>query len=348
MPTTTLWREITRELTHELDSSRFRRDDAFYTIDDISKRYRVSQITSRRVLDELARMDLVQKIQGKGTFVKGRLLHRDVKFIIPSSHNLDSLQHHSFIYLLTMQGINRQLVRLHADLVPVSIDGVFNLREKELLLTSYQIFRDLLGERFQEFLKERGHLCVCWGATRPVPGIGTVGGDFKQGSLLAVDHLVAKGHRSIAFVTGAVKNEWFVDRFAGYFEGLVAHRLGLDLSLVVETSGLDEPADWRAMDRLLAVESPPTAVLAANYTRALHILSYCRSKGLHVPGDLAVVCFDNNNDTEVSEPPLTVVDIKPSAQGATAVDMLLDMAESAKPEPRHVALDPELVVRGSA
>ena len=64
-----LWEKVTEELVGQIKSNAYAAGDRFYSADEISARFGISNITSRRVLAELARMNLIQKSRGRGCVI---------------------------------------------------------------------------------------------------------------------------------------------------------------------------------------------------------------------------------------------------------------------------------------
>jgi DNA-binding LacI/PurR family transcriptional regulator len=102
------------------------------------------------------------------------------------------------------------------------------------------------------------------------------------------------------------------------------------------------------MQRLLSLPHAPTAVFARNDFTALGAMSAARDGGVSIPGDVAIVGFDNVPQSAFTTPPLTTVAQPTAEQGREAAVMLLDRIEGrAEREQREVCLECQLIVRGS-
>jgi DNA-binding LacI/PurR family transcriptional regulator len=120
--------------------------------------------------------------------------------------------------------------------------------------------------------------------------------DDVQGGRLATEHLLAKGHRRIAFVGdraypafGFTSSE---RRCEGYRAALAD--AGIELDPALERRGGHEREDARVLaERLLREGDLPTAVFAASDVQALGVLEAAQTAGLRVPGELAVIGFDD-------------------------------------------------------
>lgn len=173
--------------------------------------------------------------------------------------------------------------------------------------------------------------------------VDVVRNDDALGVRQAVGHLVALGHRSIAFVGGGA-NPGADDRESGYRTAM--EQQGLTAQLRVVPGGYTEDEGAAAAQALLA-DDLPTAVITSNDLSAIGLLDKMLRSGVTVPDDLSVVGYDDSRFARLPGIDLTSVrqDIPQMAELATqAVVERLDHPPRA---PRDVALPPQLVVRGT-
>ncbi|MFB6555842.1 LacI family DNA-binding transcriptional regulator [Streptomyces sp. NPDC056405] len=138
-----------------------------------------------------------------------------------------------------------------------------------------------------------------------------------------VTHLSGLGHRRIGLVAGRPGLSTTRERITGYRHGLAAAGLPYDERLLVHG---DSEADGgeRATAALLSLAVPPTALVTANNAMTIGALRALRDRGLSVPGDLALCCFDDFAWADLFSPRLTAV-AQPSRElGAQAVRLLLE------------------------
>lgn len=175
----------------------------------------------------------------------------------------------------------------------------------------------------------------------------TVTADNLQGARLAVDHLLALGHRRIGMVTGRPDLISAQLRERGYREAHAAAGLPVDDALLAPGSFEPEPARLAAR-ALLALPQRPTAIFASNDLSALATLEAADELGISVPGELSVVGFDNIPESALTDPPLTTVHQPMRQMGREALSMLVTLitGEQMLDNP-HVTLDTTLVVRQS-
>ncbi|GIG26561.1 LacI family transcriptional regulator [Cellulomonas denverensis] len=177
-------------------------------------------------------------------------------------------------------------------------------------------------------------------------GFPTVDSDNLTGGRLATEHLLALGHRRIAFLAGRPDLESSHLRESGYRQAMAAAGIDVDESLIRIGDYRSEPARG-PMSELLALDERPTAVFAANDISAIAAMEVAQAAGLRVPEDLSVVGFDDVPEAAGATPPLTTVRQPIQRLGAEAVTMLLTLLRGDQPGAMHVRLDTTLVRRGS-
>jgi LacI family transcriptional regulator len=184
---------------------------------------------------------------------------------------------------------------------------------------------------------------------RTVRGIecDVVIGDSAAGAKRLVEHLIALGHRRIGFIMESDDVSTARDRREGYEDALEAAGVSLDPELVVRST-VDPAGGAEGMRRLLELEDPPTAVFAVNNLVALGAIEAVRANGLDVPGDVALVCFDDIEYASRLYPFLTVMAQPAETLGTLGTQLLLERIEGRAPEQgRLVVLPAQFVVRQS-
>ena len=168
--------------------------------------------------------------------------------------------------------------------------------------------------------------------------------DNVAGSAGAAEHLIARGRRNIALITGPQDMPAGLDRFTGWRDALQAH--GLDTSLV-EYGDFSPYSGMEAMRRLLATGRPIDGLFAANDQMAAGAYSAIHEAGLDIPRDIAVVGFDDDNFGLTATPPLTTVHQPSIGLGETMARVLVRRL-AGEPVDRVTLLPTELVVRQSS
>jgi DNA-binding LacI/PurR family transcriptional regulator len=160
----------------------------------------------------------------------------------------------------------------------------------------------------------------------------------------AVDHLVELGHRRIAHIDGG-RAPGAAERRRGYQDAMTRH--GLAGEIAIHAGGLTED-DGAAAARSMLRNTPPTAVTVFNDRCAAGVLEILRSAGLHVPGDISVIGYDNSRIAQISFIDLTTIaqdvdrltelTVTRAAQRATAPD---------RTGPREQIATPGLIIRST-
>jgi DNA-binding LacI/PurR family transcriptional regulator len=198
-----------------------------------------------------------------------------------------------------------------------------------------------------EDLKEtRVPVVALWHGSRST-GVPTVTVDNRAGIAMVVEHLAGLGHRAIAFVGPR--------RLGDIREREEAWRAGISgLGVRVPEAYVEHPANEygggvEAMERLMRLPEPPTAVVCATDVLAIGALHVAQRRGLHVPHDISITGFDDIPVAAVSVPALTTVRMPVREMIAVGVRMAIGDPEAlpVSDEDPHPLLQPSLVVRTS-
>jgi LacI family transcriptional regulator len=173
--------------------------------------------------------------------------------------------------------------------------------------------------------------------------------DNAGGARLAARHLLDRGHRRVATITGPMRTRPGVQRLAGFQDELLASDVEQPDEYIVEGDFYLD-SGHAGMHRLLRLSEPPTAVFAAGDEMAIGALRAAAQSGLRVPDDVAIVGFDDIEIAALIPPGLTTVAQDKPGFGTAAADALLVMlhGNGPRPAPPPTVLPTELVIRGSS
>jgi DNA-binding LacI/PurR family transcriptional regulator len=188
------------------------------------------------------------------------------------------------------------------------------------------------------------HVCV-----GPAPGgcdspFVTV--DGREGALMAVNHLLAQGHQRIGLIQLPSEMADSEPRYLGYADALIAAGLAIDPLLIVE-AGRAEEDGYQAMNELLGLPGPPTAVLACSDELAFGAMHALYDADLRVGVDVSLVGFDDLPLAAHTHPPLTTLRQPRRAIGEQLAALLIAVVEDHERPPKSVTLSARLVVRRS-
>jgi LacI family transcriptional regulator len=178
--------------------------------------------------------------------------------------------------------------------------------------------------------------------------LDTANNDDVAGAELVVKHLVDEGYRRIAMVSLMVTTKFevvTVPRELGYRQGMKAAGLGQHINIVPAPQTAREVQT--ILRHLLQSRHRPEALFCWTDMVALHALSVARDLGLSVPGDLAVVGYDNTTYCDLAQNSLTSVDQSGQVLGLQAARLLVERING-RDKGEHFVVTPRLVVRGSS
>ena len=174
-------------------------------------------------------------------------------------------------------------------------------------------------------------------------GIPTVGVDNRAGMSRVVDHLVGLGHRRIAFA-GPKRLGDITEREEAYLASLERHGLPRRAEYVHDAANVFG-GGVAALDHLMDLDEPPTAIVAPTDVLAIGMLHAAQRRGLQVPRDVSISGFDDIPVAAVSVPALTTVRMPTEAMIVAAIDLVIGPGQADADV--HPVLEPELVVRAS-
>lgn len=237
--------------------------------------------------------------------------------------------------LLTLAGNDRERRRLAQYLTAHRVDGV-------LLVAVHA------DDPLPELLEQLGMPCVISGARHANEPLASVDSDNFDGARAAVDHLISRGRRSIATITGRLEVYGAQRRLDGYRAALAAAGLPPDERLIAPADFTEE-GGARAMRELLARRPDLDAVFAASDVMAAGARQVLREADRRIPEDVALIGFDDSVVARHMHPALTSVRQPIEEMGRRMAELLLEEIAGRVGEERpSVVLPTQLVVRDSS
>ncbi len=175
-----------------------------------------------------------------------------------------------------------------------------------------------------------------------------VGLDNARGVSAAIEHLIALGHRRVAFIRGPRESTAVEERYAAFASFVQARRIDDDASLVVQ-GDYTRAGGYAAAMMLLSLPHPPTAIIATNDVAALGVLEAAAQRRMKVPRDVSVVGFDDIFVSGLKSIALTTIRQPMIDIGAAAARLLLKRITDGKRKYRskQLVFPAELVLRGT-
>jgi LacI family transcriptional regulator len=200
-------------------------------------------------------------------------------------------------------------------------------------------------------LQRRGTPVVLVDSRSPSGSQCSVAVDDVLGGDMAVSHLVDLGHERVAYVGGPFTLRQVADRMDGALRAMRRAGGEADDLIMIETAALNVAAGQRAAATIadMPASERPTAAFCANDLVALGLLQEMTQRGLAVPGDLAIVGYDDIEFAAAAAVPLSSVRQPRQQLGRTAAQLLIEEAVSGdRHSHRQVIFQPELEVRRSS
>ena len=211
-----------------------------------------------------------------------------------------------------------------------------------MLVSSHEAIEDRLAR-----VRSRGTPSVLVGQAAVSAEQPSISIDDVAGGTLAVEHLIAVGCRRICFVGGPLGVKQVGDRLTGASDAVRSS--GVATLEVINTTDRTIRGG-REIGRLIA-ERPeqvrPDGIFAANDLLALGILQVLVTSGISVPGQIALIGYDDIEFGEASLIPLSSVRAPHEGFGFAAVDLLFDAIAGGEGFVGQRVFEPELVVRAS-
>ncbi|ENJ8583732.1 DNA-binding transcriptional regulator CytR [Escherichia coli] len=241
----------------------------------------------------------------------------------------------------------------HGYLVLIGDCAHQNQQEKtfiDLIITKQIDGMLLLGSRlpFDASIEEQRNLppMVMANEFAPELELPTVHIDNLTAAFGAVNYLYEQGHKRIGCIAGPEEMPLCHYRLQGYVQALRRCGIMVDPQYIARGDFTFE-AGSKAMQQLLDLPQPPTAVFCHSDVMALGALSQAKRQGLKVPEDLSIIGFDNIDLTQFCDPPLTTIAQPRYEIGREAMLLLLDQMQGQHVGSGSRLMDCELIIRGS-
>ena len=217
-------------------------------------------------------------------------------------------------------------------------------RADGLILLGYGDYT-LYAERLAQLVKAGTHFAR-WGSVSSDSSGATVGSDNIDAGRLVGEHFIERGRRKIAFLGHADEHyPEFAHRYLGLCEALLSNGVEPDPALQFDAVTSDE-AGYAAARRLIGGGATFDAVFAASDVIAIGAMRALDEAGRSVPGDVAVVGFDNIPAASMTHPPLSTIMQDTQGAGELLVETLLAHIEGSDPPPTR--LPTRLIARASS
>lgn len=239
---------------------------------------------------------------------------------------------------------NGQNIILYMETVqhPEGIERICRSREIDGALL---LWANPASEMLQIFDEERMPYLVL-GRRVAHENASFVAPDNESGAYQLTRHLIDIGHERIGFMARPIHGLTNTDRLGGYRRALREAGLAVETQYIVTTQ-LEPNSGYYAMQYLLDLPKPPTAVFAFYDLLAVDAMRAASERNLRVPDDIAIVGFDGLPSSLMTYPAITTARQPLREIGQVAVELLLERIGDESVPMRQITLPVELVIRGS-
>jgi LacI family transcriptional regulator len=210
--------------------------------------------------------------------------------------------------------------------------------------------KDTIDYSHFKAIKDRGIPIVFFDRANDDLGIDSVVIDDYKGAFIATQHLITKGYRRIAHISGPQHLKNFYDRLKGYMGALQANKISVEPSLIYN-GNISIQSGREGVRHFWSMPHPPDAIFATEDFTALGAISELKEKKIKIPEQVGVIGFANELFGEHITPSLSTVDQQTIQMGRSALNLLVDLIEK-KETSRHrqqkVVLEPLLICRESS
>ncbi len=304
----------------------WRPGDRIDSVRELARSHRVAHATAARAIAELAQEGWLSARPGHGTFVSGgersqtEITADTIIFAVLRQDELTSTGHNILDLMHGAQDEGRRRgydLRLEVGLDPAAWDGfASDPRCAGAVLFNHEFLAPAKA------LSERHPVVWCGIGSRP-PGVSQAVSDEIQAGRLAAEHLIALGHRRVAYLNAhAATLEPFLLRLAGAKTALTEHGLPAPTVLPWHV-GIETAQAMACAKRMINGGSDaPTALIAGNDVMAVEFIEAAGSIGLRVPKHCSVVGWGGFAEARLRLPGLATVTVSSAGIGRSAVAVL--------------------------
>ena len=206
-----------------------------------------------------------------------------------------------------------------------------------------------MDERLVEVFSRRSVPLVFLDTATVPLGVTNIRIDYDTGVALAMEHLTALGHQRIAFITGPLWLHSARIRKQAFEAAMERRRIKVPQHMI-QSGNHRADGGFSAMERILAVSPPPTAVFCSNDLTAIGAMGAIHQRGLRIPEDISILGYDDILLSAYTQPGLTTLRISRTEIAGTAFRSLFERRGQpivAGPEEQTYVISPELVQRSS-
>jgi len=242
---------------------------------------------------------------------------------------IDAATARNYHVILTVSRENEQSQRKN-------IENLIGMRVDGLLVCVSQATSD--PEIF-EYIRKFNTPLVFFDRVLDGLGFSTVVFNDRQGTIDAMDEVIAAGYKKIAHFAGYNSLSIGRERYEGYKTALKQNRIPVKKEWIIE-AGFEVEDGYQSFKKLIESGDLPEIILAVNDRVALGAYKAIRKSGLDIPGDIGIIGYGFSETAQLFSPSLTIINQDPRKMGLIAVNTLIDeILEEEKSEPLSIVID---------
>lgn len=337
-----------------IDGGMFAPGEQMPSTKELSEQLEISLVTAHRALQELVNAGILQRSQGKGTFIhqaylEGRRTVSESRIGLVF-HPETSLA--DFYYAQVIEGVRQAAQSMNVDLVILRFEEDVRKECNGFLYINprrAEADGQMNGNGNGNGHGKRRLPSVVVSARSDSPTVCSVDVDNTQLAVHAVNHLLGQGHAQIGFVGGTEEISNNRDRWQGYNAALAERRITPKPQWILKGSGARlSDRERNELIRLLSSPQRPTAIFAAGYSFALDVYAAAQTIGLKIGEEISVVGVDDPPSAAYLSPPLTTMRQPLVELGHSALTALVGRIRNESNPSQSRLLQADLVIRRSS
>jgi len=312
---------------------------------------KVKTETRVRVLGVIEEMDFIPNMNARNL---SRSRTDTITLIYPFSKRPRKEHYYSDLLAGIIETCFTMNFKLVLSSLPEVISQEENLRAYAQLVDSGAVdgvilTRPEVDDPIIQLLMEKRQNFVVFGRSNLSMDFSWVDVDGGLGIKQAVKYLSRLNHSRIAYIGTSETYVFSHHRFEGYKQGLLEEGLQIDPELIVHVpENSDEiESGSKHMIKLLQLQDPPEAVIAAGSQLAIGVVKGIEKFGYEVGKDISVICFDDADWSVHYNPPITAIRQPLYNAGKMIARMLIESILDKPVKESRVLLEPELIIRES-
>jgi len=316
----------------EIAAKKLNGGDKLYSENEFSTMFHMSRQTVRHAISLLEHRNIVERRQGSGTYISRQISENKtatMNIAIVTTYVDD------YIFPTIIREIEKILLK---EGYTVQIAYTHNMMEKELGVLQNILSRNMVDgiiieptksgipnpnrDIYDEIMK-RNIPTIFMNSYYPGIDIPHVSMDDKEAGLIAVNYLVAAGHRRIAGIFKFDDIQGHL-RYAGYAKGMQEANLRINAEDIIWFDTEDMSNIDTNIGRILKRLEGCTACVCYNDQLALEIVRICLANNIRIPEQMSIVSIDNSDIANLCEVPLTSVALPMVDLGKTLANNLLE------------------------